>query len=74
MHERHPTELGNLIREAAEGHQQKPAHTLILGVKDMQAHFARMGKPSQPDSFNLAGDKASDFPHKSCNFTFCEVQ
>jgi len=45
-----PTELGNLIREAAEGHQQKPAHTLILGVK------------------------ASDFPHKSCNFTFCEAQ
>ena len=57
-----PSELGNLIREAAEGHQQKPAHILILGVKDMQAHFARIGKPSQPDSFCLAFTPMPELP------------
>ena len=58
----HSSELGNLVSEAAEGHQQKSAHILILGVKGEQAHFAGIGKPSQPGPFNLAADKDSDFP------------
>ena len=50
-----------VVSEAAEGHQQKSAHILILGVKGEQAHFAGIGKPSQPGPFNLAADKDSDF-------------
>jgi hypothetical protein len=57
----HSSELGNLIGEAAEAHQFKSVHILVLGVKGQQLHFAGIGKPSQPAPLDLAGDKDSDF-------------
>ena len=55
------SELGNLIGEEAEAHQQKSVHLLILGVKGQQLRFAGVGKPSKPARFDLPGDKDSDF-------------
>jgi hypothetical protein len=48
-----PSETGQLDRRGG---------ILILGVKGMQAHFARIGKPSQPDSFCLAFTPMPELP------------
>lgn len=57
----HSSELGNLVAEAAEGHQLKSVHILILGVKGEQSRFAGIGRPFQPAPLDLANDKDSDF-------------
>jgi hypothetical protein len=57
----HSSEIGNLIGEAAEGHQFKSVHILILGVKGEQSRFAGIGRPFQPTPLDLANDKGSDF-------------
>jgi hypothetical protein len=54
------SELGNLIGEAAEAHQQKSVHLLIMGVKGQQLRFAGVGKPYEPAPFDLPGDKDSE--------------
>lgn len=57
----HSSELGNLVGESAEGHQEKAIHILILGMKGEQLRFAGIGRPAQPVPLDLAGDKDSDF-------------
>lgn len=57
----HSSEIGNLIGEAAEGHQFKSVHILILGVKGEQSRFAGIGRPFRPAPLDLANDKDSDF-------------
>ncbi len=47
--------------EAAEGHEEKSVHILILGVKGQQSRFAGIGRPFQSVPLDLAGDKDSDF-------------
>ncbi len=57
----HSSELGNLAAEAAEGHQLKSVHILILGVKGERSRFTGIGRPFQPAPLDLANDKESDF-------------
>ncbi len=57
----HSSELGNLIGEAAEGHEEKAVHILILGVKGEQLRFAGIGRAFQPVPLDLAAGKDSDF-------------
>ena len=57
----HSDEVGNLVSEIAESRQLQSLHILLVPVAGAQSRLAGVGKPSQPQTFDLKHDKDSDY-------------
>ena len=56
MNPLHNNDLGNFLAELADGHRQKAANIIILGVKGKHLRFAGIGRPYQVEDFKMLDD------------------
>ena len=57
----HSSEIGDYIAEIAEGGGMQSLHILVLGVKGSQLHYAKVGSPYEPGTFDLTNESSYAF-------------